>query len=170
MNWNYYKKYIKSAKIKERCDVTPIFENPKVFQNLVNDLVKPFKNTSYNKIVALDALGFVLGAAIAYKTKKPLIIIRKKGKLPYPKKSLYSINFTDYTKSKKGFDIKKESINKKDKVLLIDEWIETGAQAKSAIKLIEKLEGKVIGISTIKTHKNEKTKILFEKYNCKEIQ
>ncbi|MBT3398228.1 hypothetical protein HOA55_05190 [archaeon] len=169
MNWKNYKNHIGSKNVKIRQDVTPIFENPKIFHNLIADMIKPFRKTSYNKIVALDALGFVLGSAIAYKTKKSLVLIRKRGKLPYPNKFLESINFTDYTKSKKGFDIKKGSLNKKDRVLIVDEWIQTGTQAKSAIKLIEKLGAKIIGISTINTDLNKKTEILFEKYNCKSL-
>jgi adenine phosphoribosyltransferase len=169
MKLRYYKKHIVFKNTKGRCNITPIFENPKVFQNLINDLTEPFKKIKYNKLVALDALGFILGSAIAYKTKKPLILIRKKGKFPYSKKFLLTTNFTDYTKTKKGFEIKKDSINKNDRVLLIDEWIETGTQAKSAIKLIEKLGAKVIGITTIKAEKNNKTKILFKRYNCKKL-
>ena len=47
--------------------------------------------------------------------------------------------------------------------------IETGSQMKAAIRLIEKLKGKVIGISVLRAHKNKETKILFDKYNCKAI-
>jgi len=167
MNWRYYKKYINGKEVIGRCDVSPIFENEKVFQNIVKDLLKPFRDKKYDKIVALDSLGFILGSAMAYKTKKPLILIRKEKKLPYPKKYLLGKTFVDYTKKRKGFEIKKSSIKKGDKILLVDEWIETGTQMKAAINLIEKLSGKVVGISTINTDINKRTEVLFKKYNCK---
>ncbi len=168
--WEYYKQHIFWKETKIRCDITPLFENPKVFNNLVNDLITLSKKHDFDKIAAIDALGFVLGSAVAYKLKKPLILIRKKGKLPYPKKRILSDLFVDYTKIKKGLEIRKNSINKGEKVLIIDEWIETGAQIKSAIKLIEKLGGKVSGIVVLSAHLNNKTKVLFEKYGCKAIR
>ncbi|MEI6774955.1 MAG: phosphoribosyltransferase family protein [bacterium] len=78
-------------------------------------------------------------------------------------------SFTDYTKTIKSFEINKSAIKRGDKVLLVDEWIETGSQMKSAIGLIEKLGGKVIGITTIYAERNQQTNILFDKYNLKAI-
>ena len=64
----------------------------------------------------------------------------------------------------------KGSIKKGDKVLIVDEWLETGSQVKAAIKLIEKQGGKIIGITVLAAEKNSKNKILFDKYNCKAIR
>jgi len=167
MKYQYYRKFIIGYK-NERCDVTPIFENPKVFRNLITDLIKPFKKEKIDKIVCLDALGFILGSAIAYKLNKRLVVIRKKGKIPGKNKQ--SVPFKDYTKKTKGFEIKKSSIRKGDKILIVDEWIETGSQMKASIKLIEKQNGKIIGISTLNADMNKGTKILFDKYNLKPIR
>jgi len=169
MKFEYYNKYI-NKKTKNRADVIPIFENPDIFSNLLIDLIKPFKKTDFNKIAGLDALGFIIGGAIAQKNKVGFIPIRKGGKLPGIRGTVLRTSFIDYSKTKKTFEINKSSIKKGDKVLLIDEWIETGSQMKSAIKLIEKLNGKVIGISTLCSHKNKNTKKLFEKYNLKAIK
>jgi adenine phosphoribosyltransferase len=164
MNYNYYDKYLNKNTIK-RYDITPLFNNPKVFSNLTTDLVKPFKN--FNKVVGLDALGFIIGGAISNKLNVGFIPIRKGGKLPGKEK--LKISFTDYTKTKKTFEINKNSIKKGDKILIVDDWIETGAQMKAAIKLIEKLKGEVIGVTALKAHKNKETQTLFDKYNCKPI-
>ena len=61
-------------------------------------------------------------------------------------------------------------LKKGDKILIVDEWIETGTQMKASIKLIEELGGIIIGISTLCSHKNKQTQILFEKYNLKAIR
>lgn len=169
MKFKYYSKLI-NTKTKGRCDVTPLFENPVVFNNLIKDLIKPFKNVNFSKIVALDALGFVLGGAIALKLKKSLVLIRKEGKLPNLEEDLIKLEFEDYTKKEKSFEINKNSIKSGDKIILVDEWIETGAQMKAAIELIEKLGGKIIGISSIQADKNNSTDILFKKYNLKPIK
>jgi adenine phosphoribosyltransferase len=79
-------------------------------------------------------------------------------------------SFTDYTKTKKSFEISKNAIKKGEKVLIVDEWIETGAQIKAVIKLVTKAKGQIIGISVLSAEKNSKTKNLFEKYNLKTIR
>ena len=169
MNWEYYDKYI-NKKTKGRCDVTPIFRDPEVFSNLIKDFNKMFKKDSYDIIVGLDALGFIIASAMSQKQKKGLVVIRKGGKLPGIKGTIIRTSFTDYTNTKKTFEMNKSAIKKGEKVLIVDEWIETGTQAKAAIKLVEKQGGKVIGIATMAAHNNKKTKILFEKYNCKTIR
>jgi adenine phosphoribosyltransferase len=62
------------------------------------------------------------------------------------------------------------SIKKTDRVLIVDDWIETGTQIKSAINLIERQGGRVIGIAALCAEKTPNTRILFEKYNCKAIR
>lgn len=170
MNWDYYKKYIISTNTIIRTDISPLFENPEVFQNLVDDLIKPFSKEKFDKIVCLDALGFILGSAIAYKLGKPLILIRKEDKFPYNKKELVSEHFIDYTKTEKSFEIKKNSISKGDRVLIIDEWIDTGTQIKAAIKLIERLGGIVIGISVIYARLTKNLEEITKKYNIKSFR
>ncbi|MFH1420374.1 MAG: phosphoribosyltransferase family protein [Candidatus Aenigmatarchaeota archaeon] len=164
MNYEYYEKYI-NKNTKDRFDTTTLFENPKVFSSLVDDLLKPFEKTRFNKIVALDALGFILGGAAAQKLKIGLVPVRKKGKLPGIRGTVLSASFSDYVK-KGVLEMNKGSIKKDDSILIVDEWIETGGQIKAAIKLIEKQKGKVVGIATICAHRTPHTEILFKKYNC----
>ena len=71
---------------------------------------------------------------------------------------------------KKTFEINLGSIKKGERILIVDEWIETGAQVKAAIKLIEKQGGTVIGISALCAQKSPRTKILFTRYNCQAIE
>lgn len=168
MNYDYYEKYI-NKNTTGRCDIIPLFENPEVFSRLINDLIEPFKNIKFDKIVGLDALGFVLGGAIAIRMKKGFVPVRKEGKLPGVKGTVARTSFVDYSKNRKTFEINKNSIKKGDKVLIIDEWIETGTQLKASIKLVEKLGGEVIGISALNVDKNNETRILFDKYNLKPI-
>ena len=169
MKFDYYDKFI-NKKTKGRYDVTPLFKNPKVFAHLITDLIKPFKNESFDVIVGLDALGFIIGGAVSLRLKKSFVPVRKGGKLSGIKGTVLRTSFVDYTKTKKTFEINLGSIKKGERILIVDEWIETGAQVKAAIKLIEKQGGKVIGISALCAENTPRTKILFAKYNCQAIE
>jgi adenine phosphoribosyltransferase len=165
MHWNYYKKYI-NTRTKGRCDITPLFQNPLVFNQFIDDLVRPFPQ--FDKVAGLDALGFIIGGAIAHSRKKGFITIRKGGKLPG--KNLLKKTFTDYTKTAKTFEINRQSIRKGETILLVDDWIETGAQMNAAIHLLEKQGGKIVGIACLCAEKRKETKALFEKYNVQAIR
>jgi len=64
-------------------DITPVLEDKKLFSLLINLLAKPFRKKKIDKIVGIDARGFILASALAFKLKTGLAIVRKKGKLPY---------------------------------------------------------------------------------------
>jgi len=175
MNYKYYDAFIdRNTQLRYDktpiLDITPIFQHPQAFSNLIDDLIKPFKNSKFNKIVGLDALGFILGGAIAYKLKRGFVPVRKGGKLPGIKGTVIRASFIDYTKNKKTIEMNKSAIRKGDKVLIVDDWIETGSQIKAAIKLIEKQGGKVVGITALCAERTPKAEILFEKYNCKAVK
>jgi len=167
MNKNYYRKYI-DFETKRRADMSEIFENPKVFSNLINDMVALFNGIKIDKVIGMDAFGFILASPIALKLKKPLTLARKGGKLPGLKKDISKISIIDY-QCNKIIEIPKKSIKKGDRVLIIDEWIKTGGQMAGVIKLIEKLGGRVVGIGTINADENKGARKLFNKYNLKSI-
>jgi adenine phosphoribosyltransferase len=169
MEYGYYDQYI-NKKTKGRYDVTPVFENPEVFSKLLDDLVEPFKDTCFDKIAGPEALGFVIGGALAQKMKVGFICIRKGGKLPGIDGTVLTSSFVDYTNTSKSFEISRASVRKGEKILLVDDWIETGTQMKAAVKLIEELGGVIVGISSLCSHKNQQTQILFERYNLKAIR
>lgn len=162
MNYEYYKKYFKEGK---RYDITPLFEDPEVFQNLIQDLSP---SITYNKIAGIDALGFVLGSALAQKEGVGFIAVRKGGKLPG--KNILRRSFIDYTGTEKSLEINTSSIQKGDTVLVVDDWIETGAQMSAAIALLEELGAEIAGISCISIEKNENTSKFFEKYTINAIK
>lgn len=169
MDFDYYDKFI-NFKTKGRCDVTPIYADVRAFSNLIEDLARPFEKVGFNTVVGLDALGFVLGGAIAFRYKKRFVPMRKGGKLPGLRGTILRKSFIDYSKQKKTFEMNKGSIKREDRALIVDEWIETGTQVKAAIALIEKQSGTVIGISVLNADRNKKTEKLFRDYNLKSIK
>ena len=137
-----YKKYIREG--KGRSDLTGLFANPEILNSAIEDMAKPFLDQKINKVVALDALGFIFGTRIAEKLNVGLVLVRKSGKIGVKTKS---ISFTDYTKTEKSFEIAVDAIKPNDKVLIVDDWSETGSQLKATITLVESIEGNVIGVS-----------------------
>ena len=100
-------------------DITSLIKNTKVFKIVIDEIIQIAKEKRVNKIVGIDSRGFIFAAPIAYKMKIPLILVRKKGKLP---SSSYKVRYAlEY-----GFDvleINKNSINKNDRVMVIDDLI-----------------------------------------------
>jgi adenine phosphoribosyltransferase len=149
-----------------RCDVTPVFADTAAFAQLVADLAYPFESDPIHYVAGIDALGFILGTAIAFHLKKGFIPIRKKGKLPA---SVATADFVDYTGLTKSLELRKGSVLPGDHVLVVDEWIETGAQMNAAIGLIESEGGVVSGIVTINMDFNPLTERLRKKYRCQAV-
>lgn len=168
MKYEYYDKFV-NKKTRGRCDVTPIFANPEIFRNLISDLLRPFSGEKLNVIAGIEALGFVIGGAMSYKTGIPFAVVRKGGKLPGKKGTVIRTSCIDYTGERKTFEMSKGSIKNGDRVLVADEWIETGAQIRAAINLIERQGGKVAGITVLCAEKNKRTKDLFQKYKLRAI-
>lgn len=164
---NYYRKYI-DFNARPRADISEIFENPMVFSNLIRDLVVMFKDIKIDKVVGMDAMGFLLASPIALKMKKPLVLVRKEGKLPGLKKDIARISFVDY-QHKKTMEVLRKSINKGDRILIIDEWVETGGQVKGVIKLIEGLGGKIVGIGVLNADRKNRAVKLLDKYNLRSL-
>ena len=161
-----YLKLIDTNTLGPRCDVTPLFANPDSFSALIADLIQPFVALDFDYVAGIDALGFILGTAVAIQLKKGFIPIRKGGKLPVP---VQSRQFTDYTGYQKTLELRTDILEPGDRVLLVDEWIETGAQMTAAIDLLESQGAEVIGIATINIDQNPATQALIEKYNCHTI-
>lgn len=147
----------------KRSDVTPIFAEPAAFAALVDDLLMPFREARLQCVVGTDALGFVVGTALALRLGVGFVPIRKGGKLPVRHER---VAFKDYSGAEKIFELRAEPWPAGTRVLLTDEWIETGATAKAAVTLIERAGGVVAGIAAIAFRKNESTAELWAKYRC----
>ncbi len=123
-------------------DITPLLEDKKAFLKTINALAKPYLNKKIDKIVGIDARGFLIAAAMAYKLKTGIAIVRKQGKLPYKTISKkYSLEYASNV-----IEMHKDSILPGEKVLLVDDVLATGGTMKATIDLVKKLKGKIVGI------------------------
>ena len=122
-------------------DITTLIKNENAFTQAIDEIVKKSKKFNIDKIAAIEARGFIFASAVSYILKKPLILLRKKNKLP---SETHSVDFKlEYGKA--TMEIHKDSIQENDSVLLIDDLIATGGTAEAAIKLIELSKGKISG-------------------------
>ncbi len=120
-------------------DITTLIKDAKAFSYTIDRIIELSKNFNFDKVAAIESRGFVFASAIAYYLKKPFILLRKKNKLPA---ETHSVDFQlEYGKA--TIEVHKDSINKNDKVLIIDDLIATGGTAEAAAKLIEISGGKV---------------------------
>jgi len=126
-------------------DITPLLQDKEVFRFAIDEMCKPFDSTQDKPdiIVGIDARGFILSAAMAYKLGTGLTLIRKKGKLPPTTISQeYTLEYATNT-----IEMKEDAIQKGQKVLIVDDVLATGGTMEATRKIVEKLGGQIIGIS-----------------------
>tara|TARA_Y100000816_G_scaffold70467_1_gene47199 strand:- start:333 stop:860 length:528 start_codon:yes stop_codon:yes gene_type:complete len=120
-------------------DITTLIKDEKAFAETINQIVEKSKKFEFNKIAAIESRGFVFASAVSYLLNKPFIMLRKKNKLPA---DVHSVDF-ELEYGTATIEVHKDSINKEDKVLIIDDLIATGGTAKAAAQLVEISKGKV---------------------------
>lgn len=150
----------------KRSDVTPLFADPAAFAALTDDLVRPFLDAGIQRVAGTDALGFITGTALALRLGVGFVPLRKGGKLPVRHERA---SFRDYSGAEKVLELRSEPWPPGTRVLLTDEWIETGAQAKAAVELIERSGGIVAGITAIAFRRNDHTAPLWARYRCHSV-
>ena len=122
-------------------DITTLIKNNDAFTHTIDLMVERSKNFEIDKIAAMESRGFVFASALSYILKKPFILLRKKNKLPA---ETHSVDF-ELEYGTATMEVHKDSIDKNDNVLLIDDLIATGGTAEAAAKLVEISKGKVSG-------------------------
>jgi adenine phosphoribosyltransferase len=160
---NNYLRLIDVHTTGPRYDVTPLFSDYEAFTALVEELARPFADAACDYVAGIDALGFILGTAVALRLQKGFLPIRKGGKLPA---AVHRVAFVDYSGETKSLEVRHDALPPGQKVLLVDEWVETGAQMQAAVQLIERLGCAVIGVAAINIDDNAATGWLREAYRC----
>ena len=117
-------------------DITTLIKNEKAFAEAINQIVEKSKKFKFDKI---ESRGFVFASAVSYILNKPFIMLRKKNKLPA---EVHSVDF-ELEYGTATIEIHKDSIEKNELVLIIDDLIATGGTAEAAAKLVEISNGKI---------------------------
>ena len=121
-------------------DITTLCQDAKAFKEAVDQMAKRYKKMKIDKIVAMEARGYVFGAPLAYLLDAGFVLIRKPGKLPY--KTIAYEYEKEYGKD--TIICHEDAIKPGERVLVIDDLLATGGTAVAAAKIVEKLKGQVI--------------------------
>ena len=124
-------------------DITPLLADPQAFSAAVDALGADFTGVGIEYVAAVEARGFIFGAAVAERLGAGFVPIRKKGKLPGQTESItYDLEYGTDT-----LEVHRDAIESGAKVLMVDDLLATGGTMAAACKLIEKIAGKVVGIA-----------------------
>ena len=121
-------------------DITTILSNGESYNNLMHTIKDRYKNRTINKVVGIEARGFILGAALAVLLNCAFTPIRKKGKLPF--NTYYETYDLEYGQD--TLEIHKDAFDKNDNVILIDDVLATGGTINASIKLLRNFEINII--------------------------
>ncbi|NWI17307.1 APT1 phosphoribosyltransferase, partial [Crypturellus soui] len=149
-------------------DPSRLYCHPQGLQDCVADLLQPFCGDSIDLVAGIDAMGFILGAAAAAVLRKGFLAIRKAGHLCV---ETLAQPYTDYSGRQKLMEIRTDVVAPGLRVLLVDQWVETGGTMRAAIELVERQGGPrgrpvPAGVAAICIEDSEGGRWLRERYKC----
>lgn len=126
-------------------DITPLLQNPEAFHFAMDAIAEHFAGTKIDKVIGVEARGFIAAAPVAYRFGAGFVPARKAGKLPWKIERLeYQLEYgTEF------LEIHRDAINPGETVLVVDDVLATGGTSAAAAKLAENLGGSVAGIAVI---------------------
>ncbi len=126
-------------------DVTTLFQDAMAFRATIDLLTERLAGRTIDVVAAVDARGFILGGALAYKLGRPFALVRKKGKLPFKTVAAdYALEYGTAT-----IEVHADACRPGDRVLIVDDLIATGGTLLAAAKLFRALQGEVVGVAAV---------------------
>jgi len=126
-------------------DLTTLWKDGKLSRRVTDALEARWKKTKIDKVVGIEARGFIVGAPLADRLGVGFVPARKVGKLPGAKLSMnYELEY-----GRQGLEIHKDAISKGERILVVDDLLATGGTSKAAATLVERMGGKVVGFAFV---------------------
>ncbi len=126
-------------------DITTLLMDAEGLRLVIDQMVEHYRDVQIDMVIGLEARGFILGGAVAYRLGKGFVPVRKKGKLPGKTESYeYELEYGTDT-----VEVHVDSIKSGDRVLLVDDLLATGGTALAGARLMEKLGGKIVEMAFI---------------------
>lgn len=123
-------------------DITPLLLDKDAFKYMIDKMAEPYLDNPPDIVAGIDARGFIMASALAYRLGTGLAIIRKAGKLPRKTvKKEYTLEYASNT-----IEMHEDAIQKGQKVLLVDDVLATGGTMAATIELVEKLGGEIVSV------------------------
>lgn len=126
-------------------DITTLIQTPDAFRATCDAFYDRYKNVAIDKIVGIDARGFIFSSVLAYRLNVGLVPVRKKGKLPHETiEAAYQLEYGESV-----VEMHKDAIHAGEKVLIVDDLIATGGTVGAAAKLVEALGGDIVELAFV---------------------
>jgi len=126
-------------------DITPLLADPMAFSSAVDAIVVRFGRGSIDRVVGIEARGFIIAAPVAYHFGAGFVPLRKPGKLPYDTLSeSYDLEYGQET-----LEVHTDAFSEGDRVLIVDDVLATGGTARAAIDLVERTGAVVAGLAFV---------------------
>jgi adenine phosphoribosyltransferase len=126
-------------------DITPVLADGKLFRESIALLCATTGGVKIDKVVGIDARGFIFAAAVADRLGAGFVPVRKKGKLPWKtRQTAYSLEYGEAI-----IELHEDAIHPGESVLLVDDLLATGGTAAAAVKLLDELGANIVGISVL---------------------
>jgi adenine phosphoribosyltransferase len=126
-------------------DITPLLADPIAFSTVIDLIVVHFGRGNVDKVVGIEARGFILASPVAYHFGAGFVPVRKKDKLPWQTESAdYALEYGTAT-----LEVHRDAVTPGERVLIVDDVLATGGTAAATAQLVERIGGKVIGIACL---------------------
>ena len=126
-------------------DITPLLKDPFAFKDAVDQLFDHHPPDGVDAVVGIEARGFLLAAPLAYRMGRPLVPVRKKGKLPFTTEAVtYSLEYGSDT-----VEVHIDGFASGQRVLIVDDLLATGGTVAATASLVEKMGGQVASIAVL---------------------
>ncbi len=124
-------------------DITTLLRDGRWLREVVDNIAERYRSRGVEIVAAVDARGFIVGSAVAYSLGAGLVPIRKKGKLPWKThQASYELEYGSDT-----LEIHQDAFRAGAPVLIVDDLLATGGTAEAVVKLIQQLQGTIVGMA-----------------------
>lgn len=133
-------------------DITTLIKDGRLFKQVIDEIASHFNSHHIDVVACIDARGFIIGSALAYRLGSGVVLVRKKGKLPWHVNSkTYDLEYGQDT-----LEIHQDAVSPGQKVLIVDDVLATGGTAAAVLSLIKEMDGEIIGMAFLLELKNLK--------------
>jgi adenine phosphoribosyltransferase len=133
-------------------DITTLIKNGAVFKRAIDEIARRYVSQKIDVIACIDARGFIIGSALAYKLGCGVVPVRKKGKLPWQvNRKTYDLEYGQDT-----LEIHRDAFDPGQKVLIVDDVLATGGTASAVVSIVREMKGEIVGAAFLMELKNLK--------------
>jgi adenine phosphoribosyltransferase len=151
--------------VEGHADIWRLLYDNNLFCRLAAALADPFRREEISKVAGIEARGFILGAAVALELHAGFVAVRKPGGL-FPGEKLVRLTPADYRQTETELRLQQQSLSRGDRVVLVDDWFETGSQALTAKALIEEAGAEFVGASVIVDQLQPDERAQFDRFSA----